>query len=169
MPSHLNKLMLGEVSTAIGTSGSLILVDASRLKSNENLKLRKDLRGVGAKLKVSKVSLLRRAVPESAAKFCDDTRSSIGVVICADMVSAAKIVSDLAKEEKIAVRGGLMDGQALDPATVKRISELPSKQQLRGMLVNILAAPLTSLVRVLSEIEKKKQPPAAAPEPAPAA
>jgi large subunit ribosomal protein L10 len=153
-------MMLAEVKTAIGDSQSLILLDASRLKSDENLKLRKDLRGIGARLK--------RAVPEKASKMCDNTRSSLGVVICADMVAAAKIVSDLAKDDKIAVRGGLMDGLALDPATIKKISELPGKQQLRGMLVNILAAPLTGLVRVLAEIEKKQQ--AAAPAaPAPVA
>jgi len=161
MPSAINAMMLAEVKTAIGDSQSLILLDASRLKSDENLKLRKDLRGIGAKLKVTKVALLKRAVPEKASKMCDNTRSSLGVVICADMVAAAKIVSDLAKDDKIAVRGGLMDGLALDPASIKKISELPGKQQLRGMLVNILAAPLTGLVRVLAEIEKKQQ--AAAP------
>ncbi len=170
MPSSMNALMLGEVKIALGKATSMILVDASRLKSNESLKLRKDLRTIGARLKVAKVALLKRAVPENAAKMCEGTRSSIGVVVCDDMVAAAKIVAELAKDEKLSVRGGLMDGQALDSATVKRISELPSKQQLRGMLVNILAAPLTALVRVLAEIEKKQgPPPAAEPAAAPAA
>lgn len=157
MPSALNQLMLAEVKAALGSSQSLILVDASRLKSDESLKLRKDLRGVGARLKVAKVSLLRRAVPEPAAKLCDNTRSSVGVVICEDMVAAAKVVSEMTKDDRLAVRGGMMDGQALDAATVKRISELPGKQQLRGMLVNLLAAPLTSFVRVLEEIRKKQE------------
>jgi len=163
----MNAMMLAEVKKAIGTPTALILVDASRLKSDENLKLRKDLRGVGAKLKVAKVSLLQRAVPESMAKMCVGTRSSLGVVLCEDMVSAAKIVAELTKDDKLAVRGGLMDGQALDAATVKKISELPSKQQLRGMLVNILASPMSRLARVLAAVAEKKG--AGAPPAAPAA
>jgi large subunit ribosomal protein L10 len=158
MPSAINKMMLAEVVTAVGASQSMILIDASRLKSDENLKLRKDLRGIGAKFKISKVALIKRAVPKPAATMCEGTRSSLGVVICEDMVAAAKVVSDLAKEDKLAVRGALMDGLPLDAAAVRRISELPSKLQLRGMLVNILAAPLTGLVRVLAEIVKKQQP-----------
>ena len=58
MPSAINEMMLAEVKAVIGDSQSMILVDASRLKSDENLKLRKDLRGVGARLKVAKVALL---------------------------------------------------------------------------------------------------------------
>jgi large subunit ribosomal protein L10 len=169
MPSAINAMMLAEVKVAVGKSQSLILLDASRLKSDENLKLRKDLRAIGASMKVSKVALLKRAVPENASKMCDGHRSSLGVIICADMVAAAKIVSDLAKDDKIAVRGGLMDGLALDPATIKKISELPGKKQLHGMLVNILAAPLTGLVRVLAEIEKKLQAASPAAPAAPAA
>jgi large subunit ribosomal protein L10 len=165
MPSAINEMMLAEVKAVIGNSQSMILVDASRLKSEENLKLRKDLRGVGAKLKVAKVALLQRAVPEKAAKMCEGTRSSVGVVLCEDMVAASKVVAELAKEDKLAVRGALMDGQPMDAAMVKRISELPGKKQLHGMLVNILAAPLTGFARVIAEIAKKQ----GGGEPAPAA
>jgi len=164
MPSALKAMMLTEVKKAVGDSQSMILLDASKLKSDENLKLRKDLRGIGAKMKISKVSLIARAVPQAAAKMCEGTRSSLAVVICEDMVSAAKIVAELAKEDKVAVRGALMDGLPLDAATVKKISELPSKQQLRGMLVNVLASPMSRLARVLAAVAAKKgegAPPAA--------
>lgn len=167
MPSQMNEMMLAEVKAALGDSQSMILVDASRLKSDENLKLRKDLRGVKARLKVTKVALLQRAVPAAAAKMCEGTRSSLGVVICDDMVAAAKIVAELTKDDKLAVRGALMDGQPLDAAQVKRISELPGKQQLRGMLVNVLASPMARMARVLAAIAEKKQ--AGAPAAAPAA
>ena len=163
MPSPINQMMLAEVKAVIGDSSSMILLDASRLKSDENLKLRKDLRGIGARMKVSKVAIIQRAVPAAASKMCEGTRSSLGVILAPDMVAAAKLVSDLAKDDKVAVRGGLMDGEALDAAQIKRISELPSKQQLRGMLVNVLAAPIVGFVRVIAEIEKKQNPAPAAP------
>jgi ribosomal protein L10 len=108
MPSHINRLMLNELTTATGKAESLILVDYSKLNAEATLKLRSDLRKAGAKLKVSKVRLLRRAIPASAAKLIEKSKGSVGVVVTTDMVSAAKIVADLAKDDKVALRGGLM-------------------------------------------------------------
>ncbi len=170
MPSLINELLLGEVSAVTGKASQIILIDPSKLKSGETLKLRSDLRKAGAKLKVSKVRIIRRAVPAQAAKLLEKSKGSVGVILATDMVAAAKIVSDLAKEEKLAVRGGLMDGTTLDVAGIKKISELPSKQQLYGMLVNVLAAPIVGFARVIAEIEKKQNPaPAAEAAPAEAA
>ena len=163
MPSFINELMLKELTGVAGKATSLILVDHSRLKSEETLKLRLDLRKVGAQLKVSKVRLLRRAIPASAAKIIEKSKGSVGVVLATDMVAAAKVIAALAKEDKVTLRGGLMDGSTLDIATIKRISELPSKQQLLGMLVNVLQAPIAGFARVISEIHKK-QGGSAAPE-----
>jgi large subunit ribosomal protein L10 len=156
MPSFINALMLGEVKRLLAASQSLILIDPSRLNSADNLKLRKDLRATGAMLKVAKVSILKRALPAAAASMCEG-RSALGVVIATDLIAAAKVLADLAKEEKLTVRGAMMDGQAIDAAQVKRLAGLPAKQQLLGMLVNLLAAPLTGLARVIAEIEKKQK------------
>ena len=56
MPSTINELMLSEIKGAIGSASSLIVLDPSKLKSNESLALRKNLRGCGATLKVPKKS-----------------------------------------------------------------------------------------------------------------
>ena len=160
MPSFINELMLNEVKVLVAASPSFIVLDPAKLNSADTLKLRKTLRGVGAKMKVAKVALIRRVVPESAAKMCD-SKSTIALVLASDMIAAAKVVADLAKEDKVSLKGGLMDGMSLDVAGIKRLAELPSKQTLRGMLVNILAAPLAGLARVIAEIEKKKSQPAA--------
>ncbi len=156
MPSFINELMLKELSGVAANATSMILVDHSRLKSEETIKLRLDLKKVGAQLKVSKVRLLRRAIPASAAKIIEKSKGSVGVVLATDMVAAAKVVAALVKEDKVTLRGGLMDGATLDIATIKRISELPSKQQLLGMLVNVLQAPIAGFARVISEIHKKQ-------------
>ncbi len=156
MPSFINELLLKDVQGLIAGSTSLILVDSSRLNSADTLKLRKNLHDAGAHMKVTKVNLLRLVVPKDAAKLLDG-KTSVSLVTTKDMISAAKILADLEKEEKVRLKGGLMDGQILDPATVKKLASMPSKLALRGMLVNLLAAPLVGLARVVSEIAKKKQ------------
>lgn len=157
MPSFINKLMLDEVQGLLAGASSLIVLDPSKLNSADCLQLRKDLRGVGAKLKVAKVAIIKRSVPAPAAALCDG-KCSIGVILAPDMIGAAKVLAELTKAEKVSVKGGLMDGAALDPAGIKRLADMPSKQTLRGMLVNVLAAPLVGLARVIAEIEKKQKP-----------
>lgn len=113
---------------------------------------------------MAKVAIIQKVVSAPAAKMCDGGRCSIALVFASDMIGASKIIADLAKEDKLTVKGGLMDGESLDVAAIKRLADLPSKQTLRGMLVNILAAPLSGLARVIAAIEKKKQGDVAAPE-----
>jgi large subunit ribosomal protein L10 len=155
MPNFINEMMLAEVKTLVDASPSLIVLDPAKLDSAQTLKLRADLRAAGAKMKVAKVAILERCVPESAKAMLNH-KSTIALVLAKDMLAAAKVVTELAKEDKISLKGGVMDGKVVDTASIKRLAELPDQLTLRGMLVNILAAPLTGMARVIAEIHKKK-------------
>ncbi|MBA3699380.1 MAG: 50S ribosomal protein L10 [Planctomycetes bacterium] len=155
MPNFINQMMLAEVKTLVDASPSLIVLDPAKLNSAQTLKLRADLRAAGAQLKVAKVAILERCVPEGAKAMLNN-KSTIGLVLAKDMLSAAKVVAELAKDDKITLKGGVMDGKVVDTASIKRLAELPDQLTLRGMLVNILAAPLTGMARVIAEIHKKK-------------
>ena len=156
MPNFINEAMLNEVKVLVDANPSFIVVDPAKLSSSDTLKLRKNLREVGARMKMAKVAIIQKVVSAPAAKMCGGGRCSIALVFASDMIGASKVIADLAKEDKITVKGGLMDGESLDLAGIKRLADLPSKQTLRGMLVNILAAPLSGLARVIAAIEKKK-------------
>jgi large subunit ribosomal protein L10 len=162
MPNLINEFMHAEMKTLVEASPSMIVIDPAKLNSADTLKLRSDLRGIGAKMKVAKVSILNLVVPE-AAKPLLDNKCTIGLVLTTDMLGAAKALADLAKENKVSLKGGLMDGKPVTPAELKVLADLPPLDVLRGMFVNILAAPLTGLVRTIAEIEKKKQGGDAAP------
>lgn len=155
MPNFINEMMLAEVKTLVDASPSLIVLDPAKLDSAQTLKLRSDLRAAGAKMKVAKVAILQRCVPEGAKAMLDN-KSTIALVLTKDMLGAAKVVAELAKDDKITLKGGVMDGKVVDTASIKRLAELPDQLTLRGMLVNILAAPLTGMARVIAEIHKKK-------------
>lgn len=160
MPSQINELLLRDVKALVDASPSYILCDPSRLNSEEQLKVRSGLNKAGAKMKVAKLTLLRQVVPE-AVKSCLDGKSTVALVAAADMVAAAKVLDEYTKDDKLTYKGGLMDGDALDVAGVRRLASLPDKQTLRGMFVNVLAAPLVGFARVIAEIEKKQSSEAA--------
>jgi large subunit ribosomal protein L10 len=151
MPSVINQMLLQEVQIQVDGSSSILLIDPVGLKADESLKLRQDLRQVGAQMKVCKANLVKQALPEGSTDALAG-KGSLGVVTGEDIGAAAKIVCDLAKAERLAVRGAVMEGQALDSAQATALADLPSKEQLHGMLVNVLAAPLSGFVRVLNEV-----------------
>lgn len=156
MPSQINELLLADVEAFVKKSPSYILCDPTRLNSEEQIKVRGGLHKAGARMKVAKLSLLRRVVPDSVKPLLDG-KATVALVATEDMVGAAKVLEEYTKDDKLTFKGGLMDGEALDVKGVKRLASLPDKQTLRGMLVNILAAPLTGFARVIAEIEKKQK------------
>jgi large subunit ribosomal protein L10 len=74
------------------------------------------------------------------------------------------------KQEKIVeIKGALMEGSVLDAASAEALANLPTKEQLLGMilstingpareLVGVINAPAASLVRVINaHIEKEQE------------
>jgi large subunit ribosomal protein L10 len=150
MPSAINELMLEELQGALAGSPTLMLVDASKLKSDESLKFRKDLRGVGAKLKVAKSSVLQRVLPAGSDKVMKFT-GPVGVVaLGGDVAAGAKLVNDLAKEDKISVKGGVVEGKPLDAKQAAKLVDLPSREQISATLIRTLTAPMAQLVRMVN-------------------
>ena len=68
-----------------------------------------------------------------------------------DVTAVAKALRDYAKAAKLPVmKGGVLDGKAMSQADVKALSELPSREQMLGMFVGTVAAPMTQLVGVMN-------------------
>jgi len=53
--------------------------------------------------------------------------------------------------EKLAIKGGIFEGQFLEPAKVKVLSQMPSKPELQAKLLALIQAPATQLVRLIQE------------------
>jgi len=64
-----------------------------------------------------------------------------------DPVAPAKVLSAFAKKNKILeIKGGLLEGGAIDQAAIKSLAQLPSREVLLGKLAGILQAPVSGLV-----------------------
>ncbi|MBW2290405.1 MAG: 50S ribosomal protein L10 [Deltaproteobacteria bacterium] len=69
-----------------------------------------------------------------------------------DPVGLAKVLSDFAKDNEVFdLRAGVLEGNAVDAAEIATVAKLPSLDQLRGMIIGLIQAPATKLVRLLSE------------------
>jgi large subunit ribosomal protein L10 len=68
-----------------------------------------------------------------------------------DELAPSKMVYQFSKENQNAkILGGFLENKFYEMADVIKLAELPSKEQLLGMLVGTLSAPATNLVGVLS-------------------
>jgi large subunit ribosomal protein L10 len=148
MPNLINELMLAEVSEVAKSAAAIILVDASKLNAEDAIALRTKLRATGAKLKVAKAAIIYRALPAELAKAATPS-GAVGMVCTGeDIAASAKILNELAKDDKIKLKGALMEGKALDAKAAKALADLPTREQANAMVVRVLNSPLVQLVRI---------------------
>jgi large subunit ribosomal protein L10 len=76
-----------------------------------------------------------------------DFKGPNGVVFAfEDSVAAAKVLHNFAKKnEKLVVKSGVVDGLVYQPAQIKEIASLPTKEVLLTMLATQLYGPLREL------------------------
>lgn len=181
----VKELMIQELTAALRERPSFFVASIGPLHAVEADTLRKRLRTVNARL-----FRVRRKLGLQGFKALDINGGttammdgSVGLVLPGeDIVPAAKLLVDFAKEnhEKLAVRGGLVEGQVLDKKGLEFLASLPSKPQLIAELIGVLESPITDVILtlegalgelawILEEAAKAKPvAPAAQPEAGPA-
>jgi large subunit ribosomal protein L10 len=122
--------------------------------------LRARAREVGVVIKVVKNRLVRVALAGSDKYKDANTDLLLGQLVYAfsdtDEVAPAQVFAAFARKHpglKLTV-GFDSEGLSLDTATVKALAELPTKDQLRGQLVSVIAAPLTQLLSIANAAQR---------------
>lgn len=141
-------------------SPDIYVTDFSGLSVGKITELRRRLRAAGARYVVVKNTLAQRALAANRISVLDDHLAGpTGLVVAgSDPLAAAKVISDFAREhQKPKVRIGLVDGRAVDPAYVKRLGELPSRDALLGQFAGALNGVLYQMVGALEALREKRQ------------
>ena len=144
----------------LGTVANIYVTDFSGLDVRKLTELRRRLRAAGARYVVVKNTLAQRALAANRISLLDDHLAGpTGLVLTGDdPLPAAKVLGDFAKEhQKPAVRIGLVDGKAVDPAYVKRLGALPSRDVLLAQLAGCLNGILYQVVGALEALREKRQ------------
>jgi large subunit ribosomal protein L10 len=121
----------------------------------DNLRQRIRTGGAGDfEYRVAKNSVLRRASADlDVAGLTEHFEGPTAIAISfGDPVGLAKILSDFSKDHEVfELRGGVVDGEVIDTAQIAALAQLPSMDALRGMIIGLLLAPATKLVRLIAE------------------
>lgn len=148
------KTFVKEVNAVAGDSISAVAAEYRGLSVAEMTQLRKEARNAGVYLRVVKNTLARRAI--EGTEFECMKVSLKGPILLAfakdDPGAAARVIKNFAKEHEALKAVSLSAGGALLPATdLERLADLPSLDQARAMLLGLMIAPMTKLVRTISE------------------
>lgn len=116
--------------------------------------LRGKLRESGATFKVTKNTLLKKAVEESGLNNIPAEVFKVQLGIAAsnqDEVDPNRIIVEFAKtNEALKILGGIVDGKFVDESGVRQLASLPSRDELNAKVVGSINAPLSGLVNVLA-------------------
>jgi len=140
-----------------GRATSVFVADYRGLTVKQSNELRRELRGDApeeSEFLIAKNSLLKLAVADSeVSSISEHFRGPSAIAVTyGDPVRVAKVLVDFQKKNDVfEIKGGFLDGNALGAEEVATLATLPSLLELRAMLVGLIQAPATKMVRLLSE------------------
>src|SRR5688500_20110100 len=143
--------MVSDLRDKLQGAKSLYYTDFTGLNVKRMTELRRRLKKAGVEYVVIKNTLALRAVNESGL-VGEKLRGPTGLVLGTDPVAAAKVHTDFAKEfeQKPTVKGGLLEGKAVDAAQVRQLASLPSREQMLADLGAGLQSPMAAFVGALN-------------------
>ena len=152
------------LATQLKGSPNVFVTDFQGLNVLRMTELRRRLRAAGARYVVVKNTLAQRALEANGLPTLPEAfKGQVGLVLAgADPLPAAKVVGEFAKEfQKPSVKSGLLEGKIVEPAYVKRLGEIPSREALLGMFAGALNSILYQVVGALEALRTERDQQAA--------
>ena len=144
---------LQDLTAAFKGADSAILVDYRGLDVPAVTELRRQLRGAKAKYRVVKNTLAKRAAKGTAFAALEAHFEGTTAVAYTgdDAVALAKALTTFMKTAPaLQVKAAVVQGQAIQPAQVTDLANMPGRPELYAKLLFVLQAPMQQIVSVLA-------------------
>jgi len=153
---------LNNLVDSFGRTQVTVCADYRGMSVAKMTALRSELRKAGATGRVVRNTLARLAVNRTVGKdapkgdvekFLETLNGPTLVVFSYnDPIAPTKVLAKFAKEnEAFRVKGCWLDGAYVDSAGVSSLATMPGREETFAMLLSLMSAPATRLVRLLSE------------------
>lgn len=136
-----------ELGQMFQSSGVVVVARYEGMTVAQMQELRAQMREAGGSVRVAKNRLAKIALKGLPAESVAGLLTGMTVFACSeDPVAAAKVSDAYAKtNEKFVILGGAMGETALDPAGVKAVAQMPSREELIASIVASIGAPASNL------------------------
>ena len=144
-----------ELAAELDSADTLIVADYRGLSNKQLEALRDQLLPHGARFRIVKNTLTRRAAEQAGADallvMLEGPTAIAFIESSGDPAAVAKALATTARETNVlALRGGILAGKTLSGDEVDQLGKLPPADVLRGQLVGAIVAPLTQLLGLVS-------------------
>jgi large subunit ribosomal protein L10 len=156
VPNAENTESVAELKERFAGVQTAVLTEYRGLTVRQLSDLRKQLKGASAEYKVVKNRLARIAIKDSALDgLGKHLTGPTGVAYTRhDPVSVAKALQAFVRNNPaLTIKVGVVEGKVLEPAALKSLADLPSKEALRAQLVGALQGPMSKLVTLLTAVQ----------------
>ena len=152
------KAVVAEVSEVAANAHSVVAAEYIGLTVEDMTALRIKARQNSVYLRIVKNTLAKRAIEGTDFECMSD--ALVGPLVLAfsqeDPGAAARVIRDFAKEnDKLVVKVVSIGGKLLQPGDIKRLADMPTKEQAISMLMSVMKAPIEKFVRTLAEPHAK--------------
>ena len=144
-----------ELTKELSDADAVLAVDYRGISVPQAAELRTGLRDADTRFRVVKNRLTLLAADGAGADPLKEHLSgpTALALVQGDVALAAKTIHRLGSEwELLTYKGGIMDGEALDPDSFKAIAKLPGRDALNAQFAGVVASPVTGLVRGLGSM-----------------
>ena len=152
--------IVSDYAEKLAKAKSFVIVDYRGLTVAEDTQLRKELRENNVEYAVVKNRLTLRAMEKAGYTGLDQVLTGPTAVAISyeDAVAPAKVlVTNAKKNNKLEVKGGMVEGKILSVDEVNGVASIPAKPVLIAQLLGMLQTPIRGLAVALSEIAKKQE------------
>jgi large subunit ribosomal protein L10 len=143
--------VVAELAERLRSAETLMVADYRGLTMPEIDELRTRLLEAGARFTVVKNTLTKLAAEQAGTKdvleLIEGPTAIAFLEADGDPVAAAKVLNETARaHDVLVIRGGILEGNIVGDADIKRLATLPAADVLRAQLVGAVAAPLATVV-----------------------
>ena len=136
-----------ELGQIFDGSGVVVVARYEGMTVAQMQDLRARMRAEGGSVRVAKNRLAKIALDgKPCASIADYLTGMTVLAYSEDPVAAAKVADKYAKaNDKFVILGGAMGDTALDPAGVKAVAQMPSREELIAQIVSCIGAPASNI------------------------
>ena len=156
MPSAEKTESVEELKERFAGVQSAVLTEYRGLTVRQLSDLRKQLKGAAAEYKVVKNRLARIAIKGSPLDgLGSHLTGPTGVAYTRkDPVPVAKALQNFVRNNPaLTIKVGMIEGKVLEPAALKSLADLPSKDALRAQIVGAVQGPMGKIVTLLTAVQ----------------
>ena len=145
-----------ELKQLLGEAEMALVLDFKGLTVKEMTDLRTRLQATNGVCKVTKNTLMRRAIDGNSAWSDLDsllTGTNAFVLVKGDVGGAVKAIQSFQKDSKKSeLKGGLFEGRLLSQNDIKAIGDLPSREVLMAQIAGAINGVATKLAVGINEV-----------------